>query len=404
GEALASIASVSRLELLTRHTSEDVGGRLSSRGGELETVEPAAARHGTTLKIEDLFYSVPARKKHVRSERVENARIYREIVKAALARPDVRFTYYRDEREFLLLPPRTTLIDRIADIYDTRLRDRLLTVDAELNSFRLTGFITDPQYYRSSRDAQYLFVNGRPVDFRHASFLVKKAYGELLPHGAQPCYFLFLSVDPAHVDVNVHPAKREVRMLDESGLHTLFLRAVHQTLHPKGTLSLSASADTAGPGPASVSLSLTFPRRSTSFGAQSDAAHPDSSDGSLTDGSESVHEGERADTSGLLAPVLTKSTDEELARAEEAAGQASSLPDLESLRQLGVVFGTYIIAEGTDGLFLIDQHTAHERVNYERIRGRLEKARRERQPLLTPFTVECGPDELQEILSHRETL
>ncbi len=396
GEALASIASVSHCEVSSHFLSEEMGGKIVSRGGEIFSHERAAVPVGTSIHVRELFYSVPARKKHVRSPRLEDGRVYREVVKAALAHPGVRFEYFRDGKEMLILPPHDSVRERVIAAYGPRISTHLLTVDSGPGEIRLTGVISDPQYFRASRDGQYTFINGRPVDLRYAAALARKAYGDLLPHGAQPCLFLFFAVDPERVDVNVHPAKREVRLLDESVIHGILMRTIHDVLRPRSILNLAPGADGGRGG---------SPGWSVDYQSAGNGVLPSDADNPF---------GARTDDGGIAGPgigfseadaLLRSSVDAELAKARSGGvGEEQFLIDPDRMRILGVVMGTYILAEAEDGLYIIDQHTAHERVNYERMRGLLEKAAENRQPLMVPVAVDTDPAELDDILAHTDSL
>ena len=379
GEALASIASVSLLEIRSKHADSQDGGLLRCRGGEQVELESAACNPGTSITVRDLFYSTPARRKHLRSERSENKKIAHEVMKAAIARPDVRFSYWRDGREFFTLPP-ANLSGRIGAIYKSKLEDHILEIYGETEGLSIWGFVSDQEHVRGNRDIQFQYVNGRAVEIRHLSYFVSKSYGELLPKGAHPCYFLFLQVDPSRVDVNVHPAKREVRLLDESLLHSLVTKAVAKALHPGTPLEFSTSA--------LASRSLEPPA----------VKHSEQGSPALT----SVEE--------LLLPAVLKERDSFDVHPPNESGHdvlvhdrvvhSSFLPQ----RHFGVFFGTYILAESEDSLYIIDQHTAHERINYERMRAKLESMKHSRQQLLEPALLDCLPDELSEILEKKELL
>ncbi|MCB1305688.1 MAG: DNA mismatch repair endonuclease MutL, partial [Leptospiraceae bacterium] len=251
GEALSSIASVSYLEIQTRSTGEAQGARIISRGGETGEVEPFARSRGTRVYVEDLFFSTPARKKFLKSEKSENQKIHREFIRLALARPDLGWTLVRDDREILDLPANQEFGERVADIFTRNLASHLLPVSSHAGGISVTGYISDHDFFRAGRDRQFSWINGRPVELKHLSFLVKKGYGEILPHGAHPAFFLFFEVEPGRVDVNVHPAKREVRLLDESLLHGLIQAAVQPVIFPDEPLPFrriqESGPDNAGP-------------------------------------------------------------------------------------------------------------------------------------------------------------
>ena len=427
GEALASIASVSYLEIKSRNRSEDVGGILRTRGGETDSCEPAALNPGTAITVQDLFYTTPARKKFLKSERFENQRVFQEVIKVALANPEITLRYVRDGKEHLHLPA-GELKERIAGIYRKGIGEHLLPVEAGAEGLRLHGYITDGFFYRSNRDAQYQFVNGRAVDLKYFSTLVKKSYGELLPHGSFPYFFLFLELDPARVDVNVHPAKREVRLNNMSLINSLLIHGVTEALRTGAPLEweramgdrfkshLPGKGDAAATGtgaPASTPevRELLF-RRPEAMSGPIDAAR--GFDVAQQDFDSSQNDTRlRSAADDLLEDAERRAScaEGESVTPNQSAGQgasAESAPNVNAAflprKHFGVLFGTYILAEAEDGLYIIDQHTAHERINYEKQRARFEALRKSRQPLLHPMTVECLPDELALVMEKGDLL
>lgn len=410
GEALAAIASVSHIAIRSRRADAKLGALIESRGGDIERNEAAACNPGAVIQVRDLFYATPARRKHLKSERTENIRIYQQILRLALARPDVQFIYKRDDKEFLNLPAVGDLRDRIAAIYQSKLERYLQPVEAESGGLRLHGYVAGPEYHRANRDGQFQFINGRSVEIRNFSYLVRKAYGELLPPGAHPYFFLFLDIDPARVDVNVHPAKREVRLLDESLLHGLVVNSIARVLRPNSPLSFSgfSSLDHAprvrhNYEPAASDQSILIEQPFSAGGEAYEiqpAARRDMSWSALAPG-------EILDESGeILAPDVSRASQTSHASGAASADDAADSRGRAFLprRHFGVIFGAYILAEGDDGLYIIDQHTAHERINYEKMRSKMEALRSQRQPLLHPFTIDCLPDELRSILERRAEL
>ena len=431
GEALASIASVSHLEIKSLREGDDHGGLIECRGGEILRVEPAPATGGTTITVSELFYSTPARKKFLKAERTENTRNQREVIKLALAHPNVHFIYKREGREFLNLPPVNDPRDRIAAIYRPKILNHLIEIDAHSDGVKLRGYITDENHYRANRDGQFQYVNGRHVELKNFSFLVKKSYGELLPHGTHPYFFLFLDADPERIDVNVHPAKKEVRLRDGSLINSLLIQSVSDALRPGEPISFAdiyrgrRAAESAAHqnrsaegSPALESLErILIPDSAT--GVQSMPEYPiqrggadilshDSQKHDLFTGGDSVtmNPGNgvgigTGDAAGRSSAVeLEPPHGNTPTEVDAPAEKGSFLPR----RHFGVIFGTYILAEGEDGFYIIDQHTAHERINYERMRNNLEELRGQRQALLHPLSVDCLKDELEEILARKDVL
>ena len=405
GEALASIASVAHLEIRSRRalpdeTADFSGARIECRGGELVHTETVACNPGTTIRVSELFYATPARRKFVKSERTENARNYQAILRLALANPDVRFEYFRDGKEFLNLPAQN-LADRVAQVYRSQIGKHLIEVEGENNGIRLRGFVTDEGFFRANRDGQFQYINNRYVEIKNFSYFVKKAYGELLPHGSHPYFFLFLDIDPRRVDVNVHPAKREVRLLDESLLHSLLVNSISRVLRPQSPLTFARYSNDLAHSPANWQRgedSRRLAHRMTDVQevllARPEATRPvfEIDSAQVLPQNFSHDDARPANDSRAFSDSETEPSDDE--------------PRHEFLprRHFGVVYGTYILAEGDDGLYIIDQHTAHERINYEKMRRKLESMRGQRQGLLHPIPVDCLPDELTAVLAAKAEL
>lgn len=403
GEALASIASVSHLELSSTRTGAQQGARIESRGGRILNQQPDQPLRGTRIRVSELFYAVPARRKFVRSERGENARIQKEVLKAAFARTDVGFVYRRDDKELLRLPAEQDLRERIGQVYRGRLGERLIALSADWSGFRLTGFVGDEHCYRTNREGQFTYVNGRCVELPFLSALFRKAFGELLPPGAHPYVFLFIELDPAQVDVNVHPAKKEVRLRDQQALNSLVLRTMAEALRPGEPVSFqryrpSSLASPEGREP----ISLVAAGLPGTDAKGSDARELDQAKLFLgrTIGQGSAFEmrsgaaGSPDEGTGLPAADTPAAID------AASGARVSFVP----VRHFGVIFGTYILAEGEDAFYLIDQHTAHERVNYERMRSQLEALQSSRQGLLHPVVIECLADEHDRVLAEAQRL
>ncbi len=401
GEALASIASVAHLDIKSRPAEERLGGRIECRGGELVHVEPAGCNPGTLIQVSELFYATPARRKFVKTERTENARNHKAVIQLALANPNVHFTYVRDGKEHLNLPAQS-LQDRIAQIYRSKIGEHLLEVEAETAGIRMTGFVTNENFFRANREGQFTFINGRAVDIKNFSYFVKKAYGELMPPGSHPYFFLFLEIDPDRVDVNVHPAKREVRLLDESSLHSLVVNNLGRVLRPDTPLAFARGF---------------MERQIHSYDRQHRPAHQPSraeaDDPVLLEGPEPNRPSFdiRPPTRTAPPPAFVDPETGEIREDVDVPVPGDHPENRESqqstflpTRHFGVFYGTYILAEGQDGLYIIDQHTAHERINYEKMRRKMEGMRGQRQSLLHPITIDCLPDELANVLARRDEL
>lgn len=380
GEALASIASVSHLEIRTRRQGHGLAMRLQTRGGENAQIEPDSWPSGTQIIVRELFYSTPARRKFMRTERAENIRNQQAIIRLALSRPDVEFLYRRDGKEYFHLRSRDSLAERIHDVFGFDSNRLLFPVEGVRAGLRLHGFVSAPELRRGARDWQYQFVNGRAVEIRHLSFMVRKAYGEMLPAGMHPASFLFFEIDPLRVDVNVHPAKREVRLLDESQFFPLIQESLDAAL--KGDMPLSVQQ--------SRFQAPAFYRH--------DLDRVDVQTGELLLEAPPLPAKEYP----VFAAELSRS-DQPISRTAPSGSHPTG-GGFRPLRHFGIIGGVFILAEDSEGLCIIDQHTAHERINYERIRKGLAKRRGARQILLHPTLISCLPDELDSILAQRQRL
>lgn len=374
GEALASIASVSLIEIQSCPAGADVGGRIESRGGQPERAERLVCAPGTSVRVRDLFYATPARKKFIKSERTENQKILKEVRRLSLAHPAVSFAWQRDGEDYLSLAS-SDAFSRVLAVMGSESPDQWMEISGHEDGISLHGWISSPEIKKSNRESQYVFVNGRWFEMKYLAYLLKQAYGELMPHGFYPAGVIYLGIDPGSVDVNVHPAKKEVRFVHESRIHSLIIRSIQRKL---------AAAPVAY---SDAALARRFAPLNS---------------GASESGGEQAH---------LLLAEVPQSAGKEAAPAnahasahneELAAGLNSTLseprapgfPSPRALRQLGVVFGTYILAESEDGLYLIDQHTAHERVNYERKRQQFADLSKRTQPLLQAIALNLPLEEI----------
>ncbi|MCE9598651.1 MAG: DNA mismatch repair endonuclease MutL [Spirochaetia bacterium] len=380
GEALASIASVSLLGIQSRAESDEVGGFLESRGGQILKHERKVTAPGTLIRVQDLFFAVPARKKFLKSEKSESLKILKEIRKIALANPSISFDYLRDGQEYVSYPATSDSLDRILQVFPSEERSRWIPISQSIDEIELNGFIGAPDSAKANRDSQYAFVNSRAVDVKYLSFLIKRAYGDLIPQGLHAPAVLFYRISPGLVDVNVHPAKKEIRFLDESKLHTLTIRAIQRALS-SGPVTFSQRT-----------LDRNFKPVSTSENLEPTLLTPLQVEKSHTS------------TSVSFAPASQQGFVNTNKTTLGGKSRESHEEMPKHLRQMGVVLGTYILAEGEDGLYLIDQHTAHERVNYEKKRRQLKDLRHQRQALLHPIVIKLPLDEMQMIQSQNSVL
>ncbi|MBO9671077.1 MAG: DNA mismatch repair endonuclease MutL [Sphingobium sp.] len=369
GEALPSIASVATLAIESRQAGAD-GWSIRCDNGVLEALQPCATPPGTRVRVDGLFARIPARRKFLRSERSEYAACLDIVRRLAMARPDVGFSLEHDGRRVLSLPPEQDREDRVAQLIDRELADNHVVVALEREGTMLTGVASLPTFHRGAADHQYLFVNGRPVRDKLLVGAVRGAYADFVAHDRHPVLALFVDMPLGEVDVNVHPAKTEVRFRDPTFVRGMIVSGLRRALDQAG-MRVVQQPDAASAalwqrefvpaeGGAHTPISPTF---SPAFGGQAGW-------------------GRVRDTQARFVGF------EPAARAEAA----EALPVANVDYPLGVARGqvarTYIVAEAEDGLVIVDQHAAHERLVLERMRKALSNGAVARQTLLLPEVVE----------------
>jgi len=445
GEALPSIASIARVEMVTRAPGESSATRMEIAGGKLLLCEEAGAPAGTTLTVRDLFFNTPARRKFLKSETTELAHVTALVTHYALAHPGKHFELHSATHALLVAPPVRQAAERIFQIFGQETLDQLLPVAAEIELaraglpepppwrrpadyeaaepgwLRITGFISKPQLEKLNRNSIYCFVNRRLVRDRLLMHAVSEAYRNILAPTSFPVVLLFVEMPPEEVDVNVHPAKTEVRFRQAAWLHDF----VRDTLRNQLTLGRPAAgfleALTAHPSAAPALVSPSTPS-SPDFGpsfAQWDTPSPGGwPPAPLPDPPPGQPEGDGFRLTGPAVPpspgvlpfaapaalesslaaansVRSSSCSSELAQEEEGeAGASPSLHGLASLRPLGQLRDSFILAVNQEGLWIIDQHVAHERVLFERVLRQRQAQQVERQRLLMPMLIDLLPAQM----------
>ena len=364
GEALPSIASVARMTLTSRTADAETAWSIEAANGELSEPRPAAHPVGTTIEVHDLFFNTPARRKFLRTERTEFGHIEKWLRRLALSRPDVALTLTHNGRAVLNLPggvDAASRQQRIAKICGDEFSAQSLRIERETDGIALSGWVGLPTFNRSQPDMQYWFVNGRSVSDKTLAHAAKHAYRDVLFHGRFPAYVLHLTMDPAQVDANAHPAKHEVRFRDGRRVHGVVAQTVETAL-----ADTRPGADAPVPVPAAYG---SFVEQ----GAIPLAQRPGPS-------AHAVRE--------TLASYASMS---EGATALSAATDAAEVPPLGfAIAQLA---GVYVLAENADGLIIVDMHAAHERIVYEKLKRGFEDQAIVRQPLLVPVSVSVSESE-----------
>ena len=364
GEALPSIGAVARLTITTRHKSEPHAWTITVDGGEKSAVKPAALSQGTNVEVRDLFYATPARLKFLKTDRSE-AEAVREVVRRlAMSRPDVAFTLAGEERAPVTWSAANDELARLGDVLGPDFRANAVRIDAERERVRVQGFAGLPTLSRANTLGQYLFVNGRPVRDKLLVGAVRGAYADYLPFGRHPLLALFVTLEAREVDVNVHPAKTEVRFRDGALVRGLIVRALKEALTREGQ-----RASTAG-GSATIAAfrPLGQPRRGAYFA-------PSRGGGAALGFAEAAQAAFEIGEPAADARVESFEPAAEMIECPLGAARAQ-------------VHETYIVTQTKDGLIIVDQHAAHERIVYERMKAAIGKTGIARQILLIPEIVE----------------
>jgi DNA mismatch repair protein MutL len=383
GEALASIQSISRLRLVSRTADHEHGWELAP--GVCDEPRPTPAKPGTLVDVRDLFFNVPARRKFLRTERTEFGHVDQLLRKLALANPEVAFRLSHNDRVVFDLPAvdLDSIEQRIAAVLGRGFLDEAREIDAAASGFALQGLVASPQYARASTDQQLFFVNGRVVRDRLVAHAIRRAYSDVLHHARHPAYVLSLRLDPATVDVNVHPTKAEVRFRDARGVHDFLFQSVHRALAtPGGTVSPGA----AEPGEATGSA------MPIAGGAPAASAAPSFATGGTPGGSTRGSPAARS-AQGYFSLLEQGQSGGEGGRVAEPLPADADIPPLGyAIAHLGEI---YILARNRDGLVIVDAHAAAERVTYERLKQGWRERALSVAPLLLPVDIAVSPAEAE---------
>ena len=417
GEALASISSVSRLALTSRTEDQEAAARVEVEGRDMAaSISPAAHPVGTTVEVRDLFFNTPARRKFLRTEKTEFNHVDECIRRQALGRFDAGFTLRHNQRTVQSLRPAQSDLDkerRIGSLCGQQFIDNAVVIDAEATGLRLWGWVALPTFSRSQADLQYFFVNGRVIRDKLVAHAVRQAYRDVLYNNRHPAFVLYLEVDPATVDVNVHPTKHEVRFRDGRLVHDFIFRTLHKALadvrpddHFRGAVAQSVGREA---------------EAATGFGPQHPAPTPGAQPQPAPDvrgaghggafGGYGSHGGQPAtdwQASDQMAFYQSLNQGGGVSGAESATSSPAPAvtppQDAEEEPPLGYAIaqlhGIYILAQSRSGMIVVDMHAAHERITYERMKRALAEQDLKSQPLLVPVSLAVSQKEAALVESH----
>ncbi len=393
GEGLPSIGAVAKLAITTRHASEPHAWTLAVEGGMKSAVMPAALSQGTRVEVADLFYATPARLKFLKTDRTEAEAIRETVRRLAMARPDIAFTLAGEERMPVTwaaaLPGPPGQLIRLGDILGADFRSAAIDVRAEREGVVVEGYAASPSLTRANALGQYLFVNGRPVRDKLILGAVRAAYADYLPRDRHPVVALFVTLSPREVDANVHPAKTEVRFRNAGLVRALIVHALKEGLAREGrrTAANSGSATIASFRPAVAP-------RPGNWDWRSSPSYPVGPAPSFAAAATALAEQDQAafDVGAPTADVRFE---------QHAVGDLVDRPLGAARTQ---IHETYIVSQTRDGLIIVDQHAAHERIVYERLKASLAKSGVQRQILLIPEIVEMDDATVESVLTRAEEL
>lgn len=411
GEALASVSSVSRLTLTSCAKGVDQAWAVETEGRDMAPrMQPAAHPQGTTVEVRDLFFNTPARRKFLRTEKTEFGHLEEVVKRLALSRFDVAFTLRHNGRTVFSLRPAHGEMEarrRVANVCGPAFVEQSLSIDSERSGLRLWGWVGLPTFSRSQADLQYFFVNGRMIKDKLVVHAVRQAYRDVLFHGRHPTFVLFLEVDPAVVDVNVHPTKHEVRFRDGRMVHDFLFSTLHRALADQRPGDQPDAQEFAQPGVVAATgqaagifsgqerMSLNEPAASWSHSAFAPERPAARSVAGTLDAYPGLYGvAPRGDSSAPGSPEGA------LAQQTTSAATEHDVPPLGyALAQL---HGVYILAENAEGLIVVDMHAAHERITYERLKQAMDEEGLRSQPLLVPESVALSQREVDCAEEHAE--
>lgn len=379
GEALASIAAISRTQITSYHADEKHAWRVASEGSFLTDIEPAALDVGTIVDIQDLYFNTPARRKFLKTENTEFGHCEEAFRRVALSRPDVSLLLQHNGRAIMRIATGSAE-KRFEDILGKDFAAEAFYLDESAAGLRLWGMAAKPTFSRHARDTQYVYVNGRFVRDKLISHAIRQAYQDVLHHDRHPAFVLFLELDPALVDVNVHPSKTEVRFRDGQAVHRFIFHALHKSLAaPVGLPSslmpdVAATLQQAAPVP-----EINYPRFQNNIDLRANEASSQFYQtlfGNLQ--SQSANHGEPASQN-----TGTPDNTAQVLQPAQGVAQGEDFPLGFAVAQ---IHGVYILSQNKLGLIVVDMHAAHERIMYEKLKNALDASRVAMQPLLLPVS------------------
>lgn len=442
GEAMASIAAVAKVELLTKTENESSGTRYEINGGEKISLSDAGCPNGTTVVVRDIFFNVPARMKFLKKDVTEGNAVQGVVDRIALSHPEISFRFIRDGKQVLITSGNSDLKGTVYSVFGAELSDTLIETDYSYNSMRLTGYVSRPHQSRKSRSMQFFFINGRLVKSATAMAALEQAYKNLIMVGRYPACVLNIEIDPKLVDVNVHPSKTEVRFVNEKPVFDLVYYGVKTAVETKNSVKEGSfysdangrnyrnletqtskidfgvkpeqpsqlkfsNAKVNNPWRVAAPSGYTEHKRKDSYGDPKDYKIKS---GRIFSENETVEENEYSTTVTIdFSDKKDTAEKPENTVSAQPSAQETSAPaaavldekdDVPAFKVVGEAFNTYIIVEIKNDLYYIDKHAAHERMNFERLKKEAAQTGIASQALLVPAPVSMTPEEYEAVISN----
>jgi len=386
GEALASIVGVAQVEIFTKTKENEIGSHMVVEGGKLISNKNISTPTGTRIVVKNLFYNVPVRRKFLKTISTEINHIAEFVTRLALSQPSVAFSLKHNGKD-ILTAPKGHLLSQITAIFGEQIAKGCIPIDKKENDYKVQGFITKPEFSRKSKDYLYTFVNMRPISNKIISDATLRGYGTSIPHGRFPIIFLYLSLPAEEVDVNVHPTKKEVRFSKESEIYSLIESAVRHALEKSGMEIFERTSETKFKPTTLTDIgklkTISDSSKRTTHTSSTVAKQPKFQ----------IKRSKEQRIDSFLPSSMTGDSDLGVITQPKVG-----------IRVLGIIKNTYIVAETEEGLFLCDQHAAHEKVNYEKYIKQLRNERVNVQQLLAPVTITLKPSEFESIEEIQENM
>jgi DNA mismatch repair protein MutL len=395
GEALASIASVAQVELKTKREEDELGSLLRMEASVLKANEQVAAPKGTSILVKNLFYNIPARRNFLKSNPVEMRHILDEFQRIALANPEIKFSLVQNEQETYALPVEK-LGKRIVDLFGKTYREQLAACEENTNYVSIKGYVGRPEYAKKTRGEQFFFVNNRFIKSSYLHHAVMSAYERLVPEGTFPFYVLFLTLDPAHIDINVHPTKTEIKFDDERSIYAILQAAIRKTLslnHLIPSLDFDANVNFRNPSGASTS-----PGSIPSFSGTNSSRPVQDAWRKLYEGlNDNIEAFERGSVADPSANLFSENSTTIQSKANTWTAESSSHSNFQVIQ----ILNKYLVVTLSGGMLLIDQKKAYQRILFDQFSENLVKKNGVSQQLLFPQILRINPADsvlLEEIL------